>query len=280
MFVAWFTFDDTVGKVGSPDNRWLVAQGNYTGDTATLQMFQISGGVFDNPQAVQAVPNGTLIVSFSDCQTGLVDYDLPDDGLTGQIEIARAVPGTEALCQSLIAAKKNATPAPAGQATEPVSLPDDQASASTPIVKPAGGGFEINQGISGSWFNPSTSGQGFLFDVDPVTNFIFMAWFTFESGANAKVGAPEQRWLVAQGNYTGNLADLVLFAISGGLFDDPQGIVPAEVGSVTLVFPDCENGIVEYDFPDEGLTGQIEIVRAVPGTQNLCQSLVSGKQKQ
>ena len=286
MFVAWFTFDDTVAKVGSPDNRWLVASGNYAGDTATLQLFKVSGGLFNDPRTVEQVSNGTLTISFSDCENGLVDYDLPDDGLMGQIEIVRAVPGTQTLCQSLLAANKRYEELIAGGG-EPASVTRDQA----PTVAGANsvgedqqiepsGVFEINQGISAAWFEPATSGQGFLFDVEPATQFIFMAWFTFDDEASVKVGAAEQRWLVASGNYTGNLADLDLFAVSGGLFDDPQGVTSTLAGSVTVAFSGCENGIVEFDLPDEGLAGQIPIVRAVPGTESLCQTLASGKQKE
>jgi hypothetical protein len=283
MFVAWFTFEEAAGKVGSSDNRWLVAAGNYAAGVANLQLFRVSGGAFNDPQTVEQVPNGTLDITFSDCQNGVVEYDLPSDQLSGQIEIVRAVPGTEALCQSIIAAQKqHLDEVVAGLKSDSPWLDADE----TPVevqsveeqIQPAGS-FEINQGISASWFNSNTPGQGFLFDVDPITQFIFIAWFTFEDANGNKLGAAEQRWLVASGNYSGNIADLALFSISGGLFDDPQGVTATESGSITLAFSDCENGIVEYDIPGDGLSGQIAIVRALPGTEQLCNTLATSKQE-
>jgi hypothetical protein len=52
----------------------------------------------------------------------------------------------------------------------------------------------INAGHAGAWFNPDTSGQGQLIDVEPEEQFIFVAWFTY--GEDSALG---QRWLTAQG---------------------------------------------------------------------------------
>ena len=137
--------------------------------------------------------------------------------------------------------------------------------------------FSINQGVAGAWFNPATDGQGFLIDVDPVSQFMFVAWFTYET-ASAKVGAPEHRWLIASGNYSENRAELVLFATSGGLFDDPQTVSTSTIGTMKVDFVDCGNGLVEYDLPGDNLQGQIPIARAIPGSEDLCQILGAADQ--
>jgi hypothetical protein len=129
-----------------------------------------------------------------------------------------------------------------------------------------GSGYQINQGIAGAWFDASKAGQGFLIDIDPDTRFIFVAWFTYEAG-NAKVGAPEHRWLTAQGNYSENGAQLPLFVTSGGLFDDSQAVTTVEEGSFAITFNDCRNGTIQYQLPGEGLQGQIAITRVIPGTE-------------
>lgn len=131
---------------------------------------------------------------------------------------------------------------------------------------------EINQGIRGAWFNPVTDGQGFLFDVEPVSKQIFVAWFTYEE-ASAKVGAVEHRWLIALGNYTGASAQLDVFVTSGGVFDDPQGVTTVQDGSLTINFSDCNHALLEYDLPSDGLQGQISITRVIPGTEVLCETL-------
>ena len=132
--------------------------------------------------------------------------------------------------------------------------------------------FVINQGITGAWFNEATPGQGFLIEVDPEAEFLFLAWFTFEAD-QAKVGAPEHRWLTAQGGYSGDsAADLPLSLTSGGVFDASDMTNTETVGSMTLTFESCEQGAISYSL-DEGLSGEIPITRVIPGTETLCQDL-------
>jgi hypothetical protein len=135
-----------------------------------------------------------------------------------------------------------------------------------------GNDFEINQGIAGAWFDPGTPGQGFLIEIEPASQFIFMAWFTYEQ-APAKIGAQEHRWLTAQGNYSGNSAEIPIFRTSGGIFDDPAGTTTEQAGTMVVNFEDCMSGTIEYDLVDAGLQGDISIVRVIPGTEELCLSL-------
>ncbi|MDX1570486.1 MAG: Reeler domain-containing protein [Xanthomonadales bacterium] len=133
-------------------------------------------------------------------------------------------------------------------------------------------GFEINRGISGAWFDAATPGQGFLIDVAPDSEFIFVAWFTFDAAA-AKVGAPAQRWLTAQGNYLGETAELVLSNTSGGAFDDPQTTTTVPAGTLNLNFDSCTGGTIEYAIDDGELAGSMPIERVIPGTEALCETL-------
>ena len=41
--------------------------------------------------------------------------------------------------------------------------------------------FRINPGLNGAWFNPVSSGQGFLIEVFPDINQVFLAWFTYDT---------------------------------------------------------------------------------------------------
>jgi hypothetical protein len=139
-------------------------------------------------------------------------------------------------------------------------------------VEGGSGGFAINQGIAGSWFNPDTAGQGFLIDVNPSSNFIFIAWFTYDDGS-AKIGAPEHRWLTAQGDYSGGSASLPLFVTSGGAFDSPQGTATVQDGTLNISFSDCNSGSVQYQLDGDGLSGSIAIQRLLPATADLCETL-------
>ena len=110
MFVAWFTFDterpplDTPSGVGEPGHRWLIAQGPYSGDTATMTIFVSKGGVFDSvsPEATtDPAGDGTLTIEFADCSNALVTYDITSAGLSGEIPIERIADDNVALCESL-----------------------------------------------------------------------------------------------------------------------------------------------------------------------------------
>jgi plastocyanin len=141
-------------------------------------------------------------------------------------------------------------------------------------VQPAAPTFAINQGIAGAWFNPATNGQGFLIDIEPASRFIFIAWFTYERQAQNKVGAPEHRWLTAQGNYTGAAANgILIFRTSGGIFNNPQATTTTPVGTMNVSFTDCSTGSITFNLTSDSLTGTIPIQRVIPGTQALCQML-------
>ena len=135
--------------------------------------------------------------------------------------------------------------------------------------------FAINQGISGAWFNPATSGQGILFDVEPNTSFIFGAIFTYETAAAAKLGSPDHRWLTVQGNYTGNTAELPIFLTSGGVFDQPVATTTAPIGTATVSFTSCTEGSIAYVLNDPPLSGTIPLQRVIAGTEALCSQLAT-----
>lgn len=109
MFVAWFTYDverppeDVEAILGEPGHRWLTAQGPYTGDTALLDVYVSSGGVFDSaaPAVGPPVHDGTMQLKFSDCNTGVITYDIPSVSLSGEVPIERIVQDNAALCESL-----------------------------------------------------------------------------------------------------------------------------------------------------------------------------------
>ncbi|MEM9303616.1 MAG: hypothetical protein AAGE01_15970 [Pseudomonadota bacterium] len=130
----------------------------------------------------------------------------------------------------------------------------------------------INEGLSGAWFDPETSGQGVLFDVVPAENLVFMAWFTYET-ASGKLGPTEARWLTAQGGIDGTRAVLVVNNTTGGAFDDPTPVETAPVGSATVEFLSCTTALLEFDFPDDGLAGAINLVRLAPDV--FCSDLVA-----
>ncbi|MGD2128427.1 MAG: hypothetical protein PVJ17_03945, partial [Lysobacterales bacterium] len=110
MFLAWFTYDlerpdpAVTAMIGDPGHRWLTAQGPFAGDTANLDIYWTSGGIFDSgePQPPPPDQDGTMTVQFNDCSSGTVTYDLGTAGVSGQFPIQRIFTDTENLCQSAL----------------------------------------------------------------------------------------------------------------------------------------------------------------------------------
>jgi hypothetical protein len=108
MFLAWFTYDverppqGVSAVLGEPGHRWLTAQGPYQGDTANLDVFVSSGGIFDSADPPVGLPekSGTMHVHFTNCKAGVVDFDIPSLGLSGEVAIQRIVLDNVARCES------------------------------------------------------------------------------------------------------------------------------------------------------------------------------------
>jgi PKD repeat protein len=109
MFMAWFTFDverppeDVMAILGEPGHRWLTASGPYEGDTATLDVFLTSGGVFDSaepPAITDQEPIGTVTIKWTSCTAGTLTYNIPSLGLMGDIPIERIVLDNVPLCEA------------------------------------------------------------------------------------------------------------------------------------------------------------------------------------
>ena len=110
MFVAWFTYDtvrppdDVTAQLGGPGQRWLTAQGPYDGQVAELTIYVTTGGVFDSaqPQATtDQAGDGSMVIEFRDCESGLVSYNITSLGISGSIPIQRTAKDNVALCEAL-----------------------------------------------------------------------------------------------------------------------------------------------------------------------------------
>lgn len=144
--------------------------------------------------------------------------------------------------------------------------------------------FEINPGLSGAWFNPATSGQGWLFDViEKATGLeFFVAWFTYD--VNPPVGdetdgfgSRQHRWFTAFGSVSGDTAVLDIFLNSGGVFNDPRETMSESVGRMTIQFSDCTNAQLSFDFDaSDDNDGSVAIIRLSPDV--FCQAIIDAAQ--
>ena len=138
-------------------------------------------------------------------------------------------------------------------------------------VTPTAAGVDLNQhGLTGSWFEGATSGQGVEIEVSPNpvsgTGSAFVSWFTYDTVIG---GAERQRWYTAQGPMvTGQpSASLTILQNTGGNFNAAPPTNAQAVGTATLSFDTCTSGQLSYSFTDgTGRTGTIPLTRL---TQNV-----------
>ena len=128
--------------------------------------------------------------------------------------------------------------------------------------------FAINVGLSGSWYTPEFTGQGFLLDVITSNEQLFVTWFNYRKADDATPGnglvADEQRWYVAQGSYAGHSAELPLFRTTGGRFNTGMPVDLQQIGTLTIHFNDCNNASVEVLFDGEAQSSNLAITRLTP----------------
>ncbi len=242
MFVSWFTYTDAASDHPF-EQRWLTAQGNYSGNTAELDLWETLGGKFDDLQEVTRTRIGEVTLSFNDCKQGLMSYNIDEEELLGEFPLNRVIGGSGNVCEGL-----------SGNATQAV---------------------DINAGMDGAWFDSDTPGQGFFIDAHPDpegSNFIFVSWFTY-----GEQTASGQRWLTAQGGFEGSTAEIDVWETTGGSFDDPQPVSRTKVGTMSLDFTDCSNAQLTYSLPADASAGDIAITRVIPGGRALCEELAGAE---
>ena len=233
--VSWFTFDHTAA--GGPERqRWYTLQGNVaTGvANASLVIYQNVGGNFNALPITSAQPIGTATLSFAACDQGQLDYTFNDGtGRSGSIPLSRLT--------------QNVT-------------------CSTASARPVNADF----GFSGNWFDPATSGQGLMVEINPMSQAAFFAWYTYAPGG-ATAGAAGQRWYTGLSNYTAGVRSVqaTLYETTGGLFDVPTTAQQATVavGTATLAFQSCSAATLTFAFTggsSAGASGVIALGRVGP----------------
>ncbi|GAA0723557.1 hypothetical protein [Dokdonella soli] len=199
LFGGWFTYD--VSAAGGP--RWYTIQGQVhaTDAAATMPIYLTDGGAFDSAQVTTTAPVGQATLAFSDCMHGTLQYSFSDgSGRSGDIPLSRLL--------------ANVTCAPAGD----------------------NGNSAADYLLSGAWADPRNSGQGLVFDWNPVQDVLFAAWYTFAADAGPGSGAAGQRWYTLQavpvpGATTVN--DIGIYETTGGVFDHAATIMTAPVGNAS-----------------------------------------------
>jgi len=105
--LAWFTYDTELppegatANLGDPGHRWFTALGRYTDNQAVMGITFASDGIFDAATEIVRVKDGSIILTFTGCNSGTVEYDIPALGLSGIVPIQRVADDNIALCEVL-----------------------------------------------------------------------------------------------------------------------------------------------------------------------------------
>lgn len=269
VVLSYFTWDtdeaDNLGDahLGDPAQRWLLAVGPISGNSASLDITLATGGLFDDEKDVVETTDGAIALSFDDCNNGTVSYDILSIGRTGNIPITRVsganLPACEADQASPLSIQKSDETAKSG-----VTLAEAENEA----------GFDTS--FNDVWYYPETAGQGIFITALPDANLAILSYFTWDTdeAANlgeAHLGDPGQRWMLAIGPIDGNSSTMDITTVSGGLFDDPKDVVETNDGTIVLTFEDCNSGTVEYDITSINRQGSFPIQRVAGDNVEACE---------
>jgi hypothetical protein len=125
-------------------------------------------------------------------------------------------------------------------------------------------------GLTGSWYQPATSGQGMEIEVfpdlvAPGTGYLRGGWFTFDDVASG--GADHSRWYTFGGKVRSgdSAAVLSLYQNTGGNFNALPVTSSVQVGNVGISFSNCTAGQLDYTFTDgSGRSGTVPLTRLTP----------------
>jgi len=231
LFGAWFTYDTTAGDVTT--QRWYTFGGTISdgASSATLTIWQSSGGNFNATPKPYAIEVGSATPSFDSCTSGSFTFTL-NDGRSGTVPLVRLL--GNAACTS-------------ADTTTTASAADFA--------------------LSGAWYNVDTSGQGLVIEVNSAYPYVFAAWFTYAENGESS-GASGLRWMTAQS--TGYVAGdhtirLTLYVGTNGTFNSAATqITVTEVGTATLTYSSCGSAVFSYNFSAgefAGKSGDILLTR-------------------
>jgi len=222
----WFTYDDE----GRQD--WYVAQGEIRGNRIVFpELLRVSGGEFgpgfDPDKVVRSVVGSARFI-WSSCDTGAMDWVLESDSAEGT--------GRRHGRMNL------------SRLSDVMGL-----GCGAPVAAPA---LEAGR-LSGSWYDPSHSGEGYVLEV-LADQRALVYWFSFD-------GAGARRWFFGTGAIENNkLMFAPLYTTAGARFGagfDPDDVALQEWGTLELNL-DCSAGTARFEPTENGFpAGELNLDR-------------------
>ncbi len=126
--------------------------------------------------------------------------------------------------------------------------------------------------LSGGWFEPETSGQGLMIDIQDSgargagsSPYFFAGWFTYTDTVG---GVEQQAWYTLEGvGEPGRRGfDLEILRPTTGQFESGAPVAPQRLGVASIVFSSCTQATLDYAFDASagGRSGQVRLQRLLP----------------
>ena len=228
--VYWFTYD----REGNQD--WYIAVGEVKGRRILFpELLRVSGGEFGpgfDPDAVVREVVGTAAFTWTDCGAGFMDWTLAP-GLSargfGRQQLTRVAPVGGVGCLN------------------PGEPPPPQSGVPPPD----------NAGLTGSWFDPTHNGEGYVLQI-LADGRPLVYWFSFDTAGN-------RRWFFGVGEVNGGILTFESMSTStGGLFGaafDPEDVEFPDWGALELEIG-CEGGMARWTAREDGFpNGELALQR-------------------
>ena len=219
----WFTYNTE----GAQD--WYIAQGEIRGNRILFpELMQVSGGEFGpdfDPEKVTRTVVGSASFIFSSCDSGAMEWLIDEDGDSrrhGRMNVTRITRVMGLEC---------------GRPMGPPEIPEGQ--------------------LSGSWYDPTHSGEGYVLEV-LIDRSVLVYWFSFDPQGN-------RRWFFGTGEILGDtMVFSDMFTTLGGIFGDdfdPESVEVNPWGSLELELL-CDTGVARFTPSEEGFpAGTLDLTR-------------------
>ena len=239
LVVAWYTHTPDALPRTRSNLTWFTGAGVLANGVANVSLVR-SRGTFDAPTNFLEQA-GNLRVRFVDCRHAVLEYDLNVGGniLQGSTSLQRL--SSDAVCESYR------------------TLGD---AAITTLAPPAAAN-RFQYGMTGTWYNPVTDGQGMLLEYYPQEQLLLAGWYTYDFTDTSPQGAQPPLWMTALGPVNGNSATLQVTLTRGGGFVAPTPVTSTNIGTLTINATDCTHVTASYSLTIDGQlrTGQFPMQR-------------------
>ena len=92
-------------NLGDAGHRWLTAIGPITDNQVMMKITMTPGGIFDTATEIERTDppgsDGTIILTFDGCNSGIVEYDIPSINRQGVVPKVRVADDNVVICEVL-----------------------------------------------------------------------------------------------------------------------------------------------------------------------------------